>query len=107
MTPRASGERATGRVGLDPIESASPHARVAALRRHVDHPRGERLSSQIEEQILACTALSAHYLIEITARERLDEMRIQVECRPGSAALRAPPLQLTSRAGSRGSLALA
>ena len=42
--------------------------------------------SQVEEQVLACSELSAHYLIEITRPERLDEMRIQVECRPGVAS---------------------
>jgi phenylacetate-CoA ligase len=59
-------------------------ARIAARCDDMMIIRGVNVfPSQIEEQILACSALSAHYLIEITRPERLDEMRIQVECRPG------------------------
>jgi phenylacetate-CoA ligase len=59
-------------------------ARVAARSDDMMVIRGVNVyPSQIEEQILACSALSAHYLIEITRPERLDEMTIRVECRPG------------------------
>jgi len=59
-------------------------ARIAARCDDMMIIRGVNVfPSQIEEHILACSALSAHYLIEITRPERLDEMRIQVECRPG------------------------
>jgi phenylacetate-coenzyme A ligase PaaK-like adenylate-forming protein len=69
MTTRASGQRATGRVGLDPIESASPAWRASPRSDDMLIIRGVNVfPSQIEEQILACTALSAHYLNEITAR---------------------------------------
>lgn len=40
--------------------------------------------SQIEEQILACQALSPHYQIEITRPERMDQVKIAVECRQGA-----------------------
>ncbi|ARS27688.1 phenylacetate--CoA ligase PaaK [Sphingomonas sp. KC8] len=40
--------------------------------------------SQIEEQILACPALSPHYQIELTRPGRMDEARILVECRRGA-----------------------
>jgi phenylacetate-CoA ligase len=42
--------------------------------------------SQIEEHILSCGTLAPHYSIEITRPERLDEIRIRVEARPGIAA---------------------
>lgn len=42
--------------------------------------------SQIEEQILACPALSPHYQIELTRPGRMDEARILVECRQGATA---------------------
>lgn len=42
--------------------------------------------SQIEEQILACPNLSAHYRIEITRPGRMDEIRILVEPRDGAEA---------------------
>ena len=59
-------------------------ARVAARSDDMMIIRGVNVfPSQIEEHILACGALSAHYLIEISRPERLDEMRIHVECRPG------------------------
>lgn len=41
--------------------------------------------SQIEELILRCSGLSPHYEIEICRPNRLDEIRILVEVRPGSA----------------------
>ena len=41
--------------------------------------------SQIEEQILRCDGLSAHYQIEVTRESRLDEMRVIVEARPDRA----------------------
>ena len=37
--------------------------------------------SQIEEQILKCTALAPHYLLEITRPGRLDELTVHVELR--------------------------
>jgi phenylacetate-CoA ligase len=42
--------------------------------------------SQIEEMILGCAGLAPHYEIEITRPNRLDEIRILVEARPGSAS---------------------
>ncbi len=42
--------------------------------------------SQIEEHILSCGIFAPHYLIEVTRPERLDEMRVRVEARPGIAA---------------------
>jgi phenylacetate-CoA ligase len=42
--------------------------------------------SQIEELILGCAGLAAHYEIEITRPNRLDEIRILVEARPGLAS---------------------
>jgi hypothetical protein len=69
MTPKASGQRATGRVGLDPIQSASSGWRASPRSDDMLIIRGVNVfPSQIDEQILACTALSAHYLNEITAR---------------------------------------
>jgi phenylacetate-CoA ligase len=41
--------------------------------------------SQIEEMILRCAGLAPHYEIEMTRPNRLDEMRILVEARPGLA----------------------
>jgi phenylacetate-CoA ligase len=65
-------------------------ARVAARSDDMMIIRGVNVyPSQIEEQILACSALSVHYLIEITRPERLDEMKIQVECRPGISSAEA------------------
>jgi phenylacetate-CoA ligase len=62
-------------------------ARIAARCDDMMIIRGVNVyPSQIEEHILACGALSAHYLIEISRPERLDEMRIHVECRPGIAS---------------------
>jgi phenylacetate-CoA ligase len=40
--------------------------------------------SQIEEQILGCAALGPHYQIELTRPDRLDQVRIRVECRSGA-----------------------
>jgi phenylacetate-CoA ligase len=37
--------------------------------------------TQVEEQILRCGGLSAHYQIEVTREARLDEMRVVVEAR--------------------------
>jgi phenylacetate-CoA ligase len=42
--------------------------------------------SQIEEMILRCGGLAPHYEIEITRPNRLDELRILVEARPGLPA---------------------
>ena len=42
--------------------------------------------SQIEEMILRCSGLAPHYEIEITRPNRLDEIRILVEARPGVAS---------------------
>ena len=39
--------------------------------------------SQIEAQILALEALAPHYLLEITRPDRLDELKVVVECREG------------------------
>lgn len=39
--------------------------------------------TQIEEQILKCSGLAPHFLIEITRPDRLDEVKITVEARPG------------------------
>jgi phenylacetate-CoA ligase len=75
-------------------------ARIAARSDDMMIIRGVNVfPSQIEEHILACGALSAHYLIEISRPERLDEMRIHVECRPGigSAEGAAAAAQLARR----------
>jgi phenylacetate-CoA ligase len=40
--------------------------------------------SQIEEQILADPALSAHYVLEVTRPRALDELTVVVEARPGA-----------------------
>jgi phenylacetate-CoA ligase len=42
--------------------------------------------SQIEEQILKTPGLSAHYILEITRPDRMDEMKIIVEAREGADA---------------------
>jgi phenylacetate-CoA ligase len=42
--------------------------------------------SQIEEQILRCSALSPHYQIEVSRPERLDEVTINVEAKQGCGA---------------------
>ena len=39
--------------------------------------------TQIEEQVLKCTMLAPHFLIEVTRPNRLDEVRVRVEVRPG------------------------
>ena len=39
--------------------------------------------SQIEEQLLRCDGLAPHYQIELSRPDRLDEMKILVEARPG------------------------
>jgi phenylacetate-CoA ligase len=41
--------------------------------------------SQIEEQILKCTGLSPHYVLELDREGRLDTMRVIVEARPATA----------------------
>ncbi len=40
--------------------------------------------TQIEEKLLECQALSAHYQIVLTRKGRMDEMEIKVEHRPGT-----------------------
>jgi phenylacetate-CoA ligase len=61
-------------------------ARVAARCDDMLIIRGVNVfPSQIEEQVLAC-GLSAHYLIEITRPQRLDELRVRVESHPGSGS---------------------
>jgi phenylacetate-CoA ligase len=41
--------------------------------------------TQIEEQILRCDGLSAHYQIELMREGRMDELRVQVEAKPEHA----------------------
>jgi phenylacetate-CoA ligase len=41
--------------------------------------------TQIEEQILACPHLAPHFRIALTRPDRLDQVMIEVEARPGSA----------------------
>jgi phenylacetate-CoA ligase len=41
--------------------------------------------TQIEEQILRCDGLSAHYQIELMREGRMDELRVRVEAKPGHA----------------------
>jgi phenylacetate-CoA ligase len=41
--------------------------------------------SQVEEQVLKCTGLAPHFLIEISRPERMDEVTIHVEARSGVA----------------------
>jgi phenylacetate-CoA ligase len=40
--------------------------------------------TQIEEQLLACASLAPHYRIELTRPNRMDEVRLFVECRAGA-----------------------
>jgi len=42
------------------------------------------LPTQIEELILKDERLSPHFIIELRREERLDEMTVQVEARPGA-----------------------
>jgi phenylacetate-CoA ligase len=55
--------------------------------------------TQIEEQIFRCSGLSAHYQIEVTREDRLDEMRVLVEARAdhADAASRAAQGELLCR----------
>ena len=41
--------------------------------------------TQIEEQILKCPGLAPHYVIELTRRDRMDELTVAVEARETSA----------------------
>ena len=41
--------------------------------------------SQIEEQVLRCSGLTPHYLIELRREGRLDSLRVLVEARPSHA----------------------
>jgi phenylacetate-CoA ligase len=64
-----------------------PMRRIAKITGRSDDMlivRGVNLfPSQIEEQILKCAALAPHYLIEISRPDRLDEVALRVEARPG------------------------
>lgn len=55
--------------------------------------------TQIEEQILRCDGLSAHYEIELLRENRMDELRIRVEAKPEHAddASRAAQADLLAR----------
>jgi phenylacetate-CoA ligase len=55
--------------------------------------------TQIEEQILRCQGLSAHYQIEVTRENRLDDVRVLVEAREDytDAAARAAQAELLCR----------
>jgi phenylacetate-CoA ligase len=39
--------------------------------------------TQIEEQVLRCPGLAPHFLIEVTRPDRLDQLIVHVEARPG------------------------
>ena len=41
--------------------------------------------SQIEEQVLKCAALAPHYVIEVSRPNRIDDVLVSVEARPGLA----------------------
>ncbi|MFV3074811.1 AMP-binding protein [Niveispirillum fermenti] len=45
--------------------------------------------TQVEEQLLKCDAFTPHFVIEITRPQRMDEVRVQVEPRPGVDAAQA------------------
>ncbi len=55
--------------------------------------------TQVEEQILRCPGLAAHYQIEVTREGRLDEMKVIVEAREdyADAASRAAQAELLAR----------
>jgi len=70
--------------------TARPMRRMARITGRSDDMliiRGVNLfPSQIEEQILAEPALSAHYVLEVTRPRALDELKVLVEARAGAAA---------------------
>jgi phenylacetate-CoA ligase len=55
--------------------------------------------TQIEELLLRCEGLAAHYQIELTREERLDVMRVLVEARPGHAEEAARAAQAAKLSG--------
>ncbi len=67
--------------------TARPMRRMAKITGRCDDMliiRGVNIfPSQIEEQILRCEGLSAHYLLEITRPGRMDEMKVLVEVKAG------------------------
>ncbi len=67
--------------------SVGPMRRMAKIAGRSDDMlivRGVNLfPSQIEEQILRCPALAPHYRIEVSRPQRLDEVLVEVETRPG------------------------
>jgi len=70
--------------------TARPMRRMARITGRSDDMliiRGVNLfPSQIEEQILAEPALSAHYVLEVTRPRALDELTVLVEARAGAPA---------------------
>jgi phenylacetate-CoA ligase len=55
--------------------------------------------TQIEELLLRCEGLAAHYQIELTREERLDVMRVLVEARPEHADAAARTAQAAKLVG--------
>ncbi|MBP7337928.1 AMP-binding protein [Niveispirillum sp.] len=45
--------------------------------------------TQVEEQLLKCDAFTPHFVMEITRPQRMDEIMVQVEPRPGADTARA------------------
>jgi phenylacetate-CoA ligase len=68
--------------------SVGPMRRIAKITGRSDDMlivRGVNLfPSQVEEQILCCADLAPHYRIDVSRPERLDEVTVHVELRPGS-----------------------
>jgi len=67
--------------------SVGPMRRIAKITGRSDDMlivRGVNLfPSQVEEQILCCAELAPHYRIDVSRPERLDEVAVHVELRPG------------------------
>jgi phenylacetate-CoA ligase len=69
--------------------SVGPMRRMAKITGRTDDMlivRGVNMfPSQIEEQILRCAGLAPHYRIDVARPERLDEVTVFVEAKPGAA----------------------
>ncbi len=66
---------------------ATPMRRMARITGRSDDMliiRGVNVfPTQIEEQVLRCTSLAPHFVVEVTRPNRMDEVRIDVETRDG------------------------
>jgi len=73
---------------LLPPSGPTPMRRIAKVTGRTDDMvivRGVNVfPTQIEEQLLRCPGLAPHFLLEITRPNRLDEVTVQVEARPGT-----------------------